>query len=341
MPATPFVFASPRAASRLIRALSVTLAVALASGALSMAPIAAADRQHTVREGQSLSRIAHRYSVPVTQLAAANGLAHDAQVRAGQVLTIPERGVVYVQSGQTLARIARNHEVSVDALARQNRIRPDAALRIGQRLLLPGFEAAVQRESAERKWGPPRRPGTAEFYRIWSEESERVRLVDTRGKVRRAALERLSHLMRPKNSRKRHAPHRRLVSLLAQVSDHFGGRTIQIVSGYRVTGGYTRESSRHVSADAIDFRVRGVPVELVRDYCRTFDHVGVGYYPRTKFVHLDVRRQSAYWVDWSAAGEAPRKSRPDADGDSDGDEPPSVDDGQPPVDDDPEGLSDE
>lgn len=324
------------------RLLAWSFSGLLFGAALTIAPLrVAADRQHVVREGQSLARIARKYSIQVSQLAAANGLVRDAQVRPGQVLNVPERGVVYVQPGQTLARIARNHEISVDALARQNRLRPASPLRVGQRLLLPGFEAAQEREGAERKWGRPRHPGTASLYRIWSQETERVRLVDNQGRVRRAAVDRLKHLMRPKTTRKRMEPHRRLVSLLAQISDHFGGRTIQIVSGYRLTGGYTRESSRHVSAHAIDFRVQGVPIEVVRDYCRTFGHVGVGFYPRTRFVHLDVRRESAYWVDWAAAGEAPRKSPSDPEPETEGDEPPSIDDGQPPVDDDPEGVSNE
>jgi uncharacterized protein YcbK (DUF882 family) len=322
---------------------SLAIVALLVGAALTAPEFAAADRQHVVREGQSLARIATRYAIPVSQLAAANGLTLNDQVRPGQVLTVPERGVVYVRSGQTLARIARNHDVSVDALATQNRLRPDAALRVGQKLLLPGFEAAQERDVAEHKWGRPRRPGTATFYRIWSQESERIRLVDAHGRVRRVAVDRLKHLMRPKSSRKKLEPHRRLVSLLAQVSDHFGGRTIQIVSGYRLTGGNTRESSRHVSGDAMDLRVQGVPVEVVRDYCRTFGHVGVGYYPRTHFVHLDVRRESAYWVDWAAAGEAPRRSpgQRAAVDDEVQDEPPSADDGQPPVDDEPSGLSDE
>lgn len=332
--------AQRRIHQRLRSAAQVLLLLGAAAIALWPAH-ASADRQHVVREGQSLARIARRYSVPVSQLAAANGLVRDAQVRPGQVLTVPERGIVYVQAGQTLARIARNNEVTVEDLARQNRLRPDAQLRVGQRLLLPGFEAAAERDAAEHKWGRPRHPGTATFYRIWSQETERIKLLDAQGRVRRMAVDRLKHLLRYKKTNKRLEPHRRLVALLAQISDHFGGRTIQIVSGYRQSGGYTRESSRHVSGHAIDFRVQGVPTEVVRDYCRGFGHVGVGYYPRTRFVHLDVRRESANWVDWSAAGEAPRKSAEDPEPETEGDEPPSLDDGQPPVDDDPAGLSDD
>ena len=67
-----------------------------------------AQSEHTVRPGQSLARIAHRYHVSVTSLAAANGLSRDAQLRPGQTLRIPEQGTHYVARGETLASIALN-----------------------------------------------------------------------------------------------------------------------------------------------------------------------------------------------------------------------------------------
>jgi hypothetical protein len=36
---------------------------------------------------------------------------------------------------------------------------------------------------------------------------------------------------------------------------------------------------------------------------RRFSNVGVGYYPNSVFVHLDVRETSGYWVDYSRPGE--------------------------------------
>jgi hypothetical protein len=57
---------------------------------------------------------------------------------------------------------------------------------------------------------------------------------------------------------------------------------------------------------AIDFAVRGVPTEVVRDFCNTLKDVGVGYYPKSGFVHLDVRNANARWVDESGPGEPPR-----------------------------------
>lgn len=315
--------------------------------ALLLASSAAAEQRHTVRSGQNLARIAKRYGVSVGQLLAANQMRRTDPLREGQVIRVPERGVVYVRSGDTLARIAKRHGVGVGELTRQNRIKPTANLRIGQRLILPGFEAAEELVKAEQRWGKPRRPGTATFYRIRSDEKQRVRLVDDRGRVRRPALRQLKRLLRPLHSRKRKEPHPRLVRLLAQVSDHFGGRPIDVVSGYRLAAGYTTDSSRHVAGHAVDFRVRGVPLEVLRDYCARFDHTGVGYYPRSRFVHLDVRRKNARWTDWSRPGEPPRRRPP---GDAApapsteaalSDEPEAEDDGEPPIDDDPGALSDD
>jgi uncharacterized protein YcbK (DUF882 family) len=117
----------------------------------------------------------------------------------------------------------------------------------------------------------------------------------------------------------------RLIRLLVQVSDHFGGRKLYIISGFRAAGGFTRESSRHVEGKAIDFRMDRVSNTDLRDYCRQLPDVGVGYYPNSTFIHLDTRSESAYWVDYSRSGEAPRYRRNggaegDAGGDAEGDD---------------------
>jgi hypothetical protein len=56
---------------------------------------------------------------------------------------------------------------------------------------------------------------------------------------------------------------------------------------------------------ACDFRVVGVPNTELRDYLRgNMQKVGVGYYPNSSFVHLDVRKdRSAFWIDYSGPGE--------------------------------------
>lgn len=276
---------------------------------------ASAQQEHTVREGQNLARIARRYHVSRANLAAANGLSLEAQLRPGQVLRIPTRGTHYVAAGETLSKIANDHGCSVAELVRLNRLREGRSLQVGQQLLLPGHESARAREAAAERWGRPRHPGVATLYRRLLDRRLRVRLVDRRGRGRSEAARRLQELMRPRVQGGRPGrlgppPPRRLLEILARISDYFGGRQITIVSGYRSAGGYTRGSSRHTHGQALDIRVEGVPNHVLRDYVRrTFDRVGVGFYPRSTFVHVDVRERSAYWVDWSRPGQAPRYQR--------------------------------
>jgi hypothetical protein len=116
------------------------------------------------------------------------------------------------------------------------------------------------------------------------------------------------------------------------VSDHFGGRPVHVISGYRKAGGNTKKTSRHVAGQAIDFRIEGVPLDELRAFCASLDHVGVGYYPTSRFVHLDVRQRSARWTDYSGPGEPARKSDDPAGFDA-RDEPDADDDGMAPLDD--------
>jgi hypothetical protein len=94
---------------------------------------------------------------------------------------------------------------------------------------------------------------------------------------------------------------------LAKVSDHFGGRPIRVVSGYRpYSASQFTPHSRHNSGHAVDFSIPGISNRELRDYCKTLPNVGVGYYPNSSFVHLDARETSTYWIDYSGPGEAPR-----------------------------------
>jgi len=94
--------------------------------------------------------------------------------------------------------------------------------------------------------------------------------------------------------------HDGLLKRLQKVAEHYPGRTLEIVSGHRPEA---RDSSRHHHGRALDFRVQGVTRERLRDFLRTFDATGVGYYPNSSFVHMDVREDRGYWVDRSGPGE--------------------------------------
>ncbi len=301
----------------LAQARGLFVAATMWAFALVPAARASAQREHRVREGQTLSAIAHRYEVGVTSLAAANGMRVTSTLRVGQVLRIPDDGVVFVQTGQTLSSIAHAHGTSIADLARANRLTPTSTLQVGQRLVLPGHERPTR---AGRSWGRPRRPGVVSLKRVGHSHQLRMRLVDTRGRARTPARRQLAALMEHRQTGHRRLPAPRLLQVLTTISDHFGGRRIYVVSGYREPGGYTRETSRHTRGHAIDIRVDGVPNTELRDFCRSLPRTGCGYYPRSTFVHIDVRDSSAYWIDWSRPGEAPQYRRagdPPTDGEED------------------------
>jgi uncharacterized protein YcbK (DUF882 family) len=314
-------------ASSWSRARWSAFGLALAAlGLLASAP-ARAEQTHTVRPGQNLNTIARTYGVTISSLAARNRLAPDATVRDGQVLNLPEKGVVYIGGGQTLWSIARRHGCSVDTLARLNKLTTTTPLKPGMRLRLPGSmaPAAKQDESSTaaktagsgnaakaaaasggKRWGVAKRPGRVDLFRIATSEHLAITLVDERGRVRPQAPRQLASFLRPRSApTKQKLPHKRLVALLAEVSNHFGGRRIAVASGYRLAKGYTSHQSRHVAGAAIDLRIEGIPNRTLCDYLRHFEDVGVGFYPNSTFVHFDVRDRNAYWIDVSGPGQKP------------------------------------
>jgi hypothetical protein len=111
----------------------------------------------------------------------------------------------------------------------------------------------------------------------------------------------------------------RLASLIYETSRHFNFAKVLVVAGYRaprVARQKGNPKSPHKKGLACDFRVEGVANTDLRDYLRAaFARIGVGYYPNSDFVHLDVRQKnSAFWIDYSGPGERARYSKtPDDD----------------------------
>jgi uncharacterized protein YcbK (DUF882 family) len=74
---------------------------------------------------------------------------------------------------------------------------------------------------------------------------------------------------------------------------------IQVICGYRTprtneflrthTAGVARQSL-HMQAEAIDIRLPGVKTAALRDAALALGRGGVGYYPLSNFIHVDVGR---------------------------------------------------
>jgi uncharacterized protein YcbK (DUF882 family) len=212
----------------------------------------------------------------------------------------PAETVHLVREGDTLGAIALRYGVSEQALRDANHLSEEALIRLGRKLVVPAPPAGAP---ALRKKGM--------LHLARGTETLHITVVDKKKRLLSAALPEISRLLRyPSGEVRPIEP--RLVRLLAEVSDHFDGREIIVVSGFRPYSPtqYTPHSNHNVGK-AVDFMVRGVANETVRDFCRTLRNVGVGYYPNSSFVHLDVRTKNGYWVDYAGSGQRPRYHRND------------------------------
>jgi uncharacterized protein YcbK (DUF882 family) len=220
-----------------------------------------------------------------------------------------------VLRGHTLEAIAHRYHVTVEAIVEANHLKEGQHLKPGEELVIPGVDGphpghSLSHASASyEKPLEPRGHHAGIIHAIRAGEEFHIRVMDSRGHIAEAALKEFARMSRQGNST--HPPDPRLVALVGIVSDHFGGRTLEIVSGYRAyTPTQYTPHSNHNYGKALDFRIQGVPNEALRDFCRTLRNTGCGYYPNSTFVHLDARDSKAFWVDWSHPGEAPQYEKP-------------------------------
>ncbi len=78
---------------------------------------------------------------------------------------------------------------------------------------------------------------------------------------------------------------------------------VQIISGYRSpatneqlrsSSGGVAKKSFHMLGKALDFRLKGVPLDEVRDVAISLKAGGVGYYPKSNFIHIDTGRARSW-----------------------------------------------
>ena len=100
-----------------------------------------------------------------------------------------------------------------------------------------------------------------------------------------------------------HAIHPRLLDLVYQAARRFRAPWVQVISGYR-TGNAT---SRHAHGRAVDVVLPGTSDRRLAAWMRDLGFVGVGIYPTSGFVHLDVRERSYFWSDSSGPREENRE----------------------------------
>jgi uncharacterized protein YcbK (DUF882 family) len=262
-----------------VRRSALVAGLAVLFSALVLAPEASADVRHVVSRGHTVDAISRRYHVPVKAILDANHIKDARHLKVGEVLVIP--GVQPAPGAKTGPAAAKG------APAQPKKPAPP-----------PTYAAKAKA------------PGVLHLSRLATAEDQTLRVRDRRGRMPPTAAKGMEHLLRYPDNRS-HPIDARLIALLGIVSDHFGGRKIEIISGFRpYTPTQYTPHSNHNQGKAVDFRVVGVPNEVVRDFCRTLKNVGVGYYPNSVFVHMDVRTSPAFWIDYSKPGEPPHYNAP-------------------------------
>jgi hypothetical protein len=94
-----------------------------------------------------------------------------------------------------------------------------------------------------------------------------------------------------------------LLDVVLAIAVHFHAPEVRFLSGYRAP---RRPGSYHGYGRAIDLVIPGATDEDVASWARGQGFAGVGIYPVSGFVHVDVRERSFFWVDPSGPGQPNR-----------------------------------
>ena len=139
--------------------------------------------------------------------------------------------------------------------------------------------------------------------------NDRVTLHATsdRGGFMASELDGASAVLREPSSGNQSPVEPRLLDLVYRIQTHFQAQEIRVISGYRTPRLAHGRGSNHGRGRAIDLVVPGASDTDVASFARALGFVGVGVYPQSGFVHIDVRDRSYFWVDQSAPGKRNRE----------------------------------
>jgi uncharacterized protein YcbK (DUF882 family) len=152
--------------------------------------------------------------------------------------------------------------------------------------------------------------GNLHIYSHSYNTETKVNIYNPDGSFNVQALAEISHIFKCRRSGLEHDIDTRLITVLSHIYDHFGGKRIELLSGYRFQ---RRTTSNHFHGSAADIRIAGIDPRTIRAYAESLDAggMGVGWYPNVGFVHVDVRPLPSYrWIDYSHSNPDARDRQP-------------------------------
>ncbi len=121
-----------------------------------------------------------------------------------------------------------------------------------------------------------------------------------KGEVRRS----LEYFLRDFRTGEQHALDPALFDSLYTIQNCCGSPvSIEVISAYRSpkTNAYLRKNSSgvarkslHMQGRALDLRVRELSTKMLRELALKNHHGGVGYYPKSDFIHLDTGHKRSW-----------------------------------------------
>ena len=164
-------------------------------------------------------------------------------------------------------------------------------LRWSVAFLAPGLWAQ-RSSSADKRW-----------LRLYAVNTrERLDVVYWRdGEYVKESLRACDHLLRDHRTNTQTEMDPRLYDLLFQLANRLGtDAPFHVISGYRsaktnekraaTPGSGVAKDSLHVQGKAVDIRLPGIDLQDLRDAAMALGIGGVGYYPDSNFVHVDLGR---------------------------------------------------
>lgn len=136
------------------------------------------------------------------------------------------------------------------------------------------------------------------FYHTHTGERLKVTYFEN-GRYISESLRAVNHLLRDFRTEEVHVIDRRLLDQLFALAGCCGGGTFEVISGYRspATNSMLRETTNGVAAHslhqygrAIDVRLSGFDTAKLCEAAIGSACGGVGFYPKSNFVHLDTGR---------------------------------------------------
>jgi uncharacterized protein YcbK (DUF882 family) len=113
-----------------------------------------------------------------------------------------------------------------------------------------------------------------------------------------SALDEINRFLKDFRSGEITAINPQLLDLLHDVRNELGpDATIEVISAYRspqtnemlrATTTGVAKNSQHLKGNAIDVRLRGIRTTRLRDTAIRMQRGGVGFYPKSDFVHVDM-----------------------------------------------------